>query len=248
MKRNVTTSAVLGFLLVSWLTSVNAAEIRVMSSNALKTSLQELTPAFEKATEHKLILTWGAAVPLKAQIEKGEAFDLAVLTGSAIDDLIKQGRLVAATRTNLASSAAGVAVRKGAPKPDISTVEAFKRALLNAKSVAYVEQGGTGIYLKALLPRLGIADALKDKIKLLPPENPTAHAIANGEAEIGMTQISEILPYPGPELVGPLPAEIQLTTPFDRRRSERKTAGPGQGVHRVSQGTGGRRRVQGEGS
>jgi molybdate transport system substrate-binding protein len=78
-------------------------------------------------------------------------------------------------------------VRKGAPKPDISTVEAFKRALLNAKSVAYVEQGGTGIYLKALLPRLGIADALKDKIKLLPPENPAAQAIANGEAEIGMT-------------------------------------------------------------
>ena len=104
--------------------------------------------------------------------------------------------------------------RKGAPKPDISTVEAFKRALLNAKSVAYVEQGGTGIYLKALLPRLGIADALKDKIKLLPPENPAARAIANGEAEIGMTQISEILPYAGAELVGPFPAEIQLITSF----------------------------------
>src|SRR5215831_17183040 len=104
MKRNVTTSATLGFLLlVSWLTFVNAAEIRVISSNALKTTLQELAPAFEKATEHKLIFTWGAAVPLKAQIEKGESFDLAVLTGSAIDDLIKQGKLVAATRTNLAS-------------------------------------------------------------------------------------------------------------------------------------------------
>ncbi len=105
-------------------------------------------------------------------------------------------------------------MRKGAPKPDISTVEAFKRALLNAKSVAYVGQGSTGVYLKELLPRLGIADALKDKIKLLPLGNPVALAIANSEAEIGMTQISEILPYAGAELVGPFPAEIQLTTSF----------------------------------
>lgn len=215
MKHHVMTAAAVGFgLLISSLSSADAAEIKVISSNALKTVLQDLTPAFEKASEHKLVFTWGAAVPLKAQIEKGEAFDLAVLTVAGIDDLIKQGKLVGATRTNLANSGAGVAVRKGAPKPDISTVEAFKRALLNAKSVAYVEQGGTGIYLKALLPRLGIADALKDKIKLLPPENPAAQAIANGEAEIGMTQISEILPYAGAELVGPFPAEIQLTTSF----------------------------------
>jgi Bacterial extracellular solute-binding protein len=156
---------------------------------------------------------------LKAQIEKGEAFGLAVLTVAGIDDLIKQGKLVGATRTNLANSGAGVAVR-GAPKPDISTVEAFKRALLNAKSVAYVKQGGTGIYLKALLPRLGITDALKDKIKLLPPENPAARAIANGEAEIGMTQISEILPYAGAELVGPFPAESS-SSPRLQPRSER---------------------------
>jgi molybdate transport system substrate-binding protein len=215
MSRHVLTAAAVGFgMIVSSLSAANAAEIRIISSNALKTVLQELAPAFEKATEHKLVFTWGAAVPLKAQIEKGEAFDLAVLTSSGIDDLIKQGKLVAATRANLATSGAGVAVRKGALKPDIGTVEAFKRALLNAKSVAYVEQGGTGIYLKQLLSRLGIADALKDKIKLLPPENPAAHAIANGEAEIGMTQISEILPYAGAELVGPFPAEIQLTTSF----------------------------------
>jgi molybdate transport system substrate-binding protein len=215
MNRHVLTAAAVGFgMIVSSLSAANAAEIKVISSNALKTVLQELAPAFEKATEHKLVFTWGAAVPLKAQIEKGEAFDLAVLTTAGIDDLIKQGKLVAVTRANLATSGAGVAVRKGAPKPDIGTVEAFKRALLNAKSVAYVEQGGTGIYLKELLPRLGIADALKDKIKLLPPENPAAQAIANGEAEIGMTQISEILPYAGAELVGPFPAEIQLTTAF----------------------------------
>jgi molybdate transport system substrate-binding protein len=151
---------------------------------------------------------------LKAEIEKGATFDLAMLSDAAVDDLIKQGKLVGATRSVIAISGAGVAVRKGASKPDIGTVDAFKRALLNAKSVAYVEQGQTGIYLKALLPRLGIADALKDKIKRLPPENPAAQAVANGEAEIGMTQISEILPYPGAELVGPLPAEIQLSSVY----------------------------------
>ena len=215
MKRYLRAAAAVGFAtLLATGESASGAEIKVISSNALKTVLEQLGPAFEKATEHKLIIQWGAAVPLKAEIEKGAAFDLAVLTVGGIDDLIKQGKLVAATRTNLANSGAGVAVRKGAPKPDISTVEAFKRALINAKSVGYVEQGGTGIYLKALLPKLGLADALKGKLVLLPPENPAAHAVANGEAEIGMTQISEILPYAGAELVGPFPAEIQLTTSF----------------------------------
>jgi molybdate transport system substrate-binding protein len=191
-----------------------AAEIKVICSNALKTTLEQLAPAFEKATEHKLVITWGATIPLKAEMENGRAFDVTMLTTDAVDDLVGKGKLAAATRTVLANSGAGVAVRKGAAKPDISTVEAFKTALLNAKSVAYVEQGATGVYLKGLLPRLGIADAIKTKLKLLPPENPAAKAVANGEAEIGMTQISEILPYAGAELVGPLPAEIQLTMSF----------------------------------
>src|SRR5215468_2419413 len=215
MKQTSMTAAAVGFAIaLTTNISAGAAEIKVISSNALKTTLEELAPAFEKATEHKVIFTWGAAVPLKAEIEKGATFDVAVLTTAAVDDLIRQGKLVGATRAVLADSGAGVAVRKGAPKPDISTVDAFKAALLNARSVAYVEQGGTGIYLKALLQRLGIADALKDKVRLLPPENPAAHAVANGEAEIGMTQISEILPYDGAELVGPFPKEIQLTTSF----------------------------------
>jgi molybdate transport system substrate-binding protein len=192
----------------------DAAEIKVICSNALKTTLEELAPAFEKATEHKLTITFGATIPLKAGIEKGATFDLTMLGTEAIDDLIKDGKLAAATRTVLADSGAGVAVRKGAPKPDIATVEGFKNALLNAKSVAYVEQGGTGVYLKTLLARLGIADDIRPKLKLLPPENPAAKAISNGEAEIGMTQISEILPYPGADLVGPFPKEIQLTSSF----------------------------------
>jgi molybdate transport system substrate-binding protein len=215
MKQLRMTAAAVGFaVLLAAGSAVSAADIKVISSNALKTTLEQLGPAFEKATGHKVVFTFGAAVPLTAQIKKGATFDLAVLTTAGVDDLIKEGKLVGATRTALAKSGAGVAVRKGAAKPDISSVDAFKRALLDAKSVAYVEQGGTGIYLKALLVRLGIADALKDRIKSLPPENPAAHAVANGEAEIGMTQISEILPYAGAELVGPFPSEIQLTTTF----------------------------------
>jgi molybdate transport system substrate-binding protein len=215
MKPLTMTAAAVGFaVMLAANGSAGAADIKVISSNALRTTLEELAPGFEKSTGHKLVFTFGAAVPLKAQIEKGATFDVAVLTAEGVDDLIKQGKLVGATRTALANSGAGVAVRKGAPKPDISTVDAFKRALLGAKSVAYVEQGGTGIYLKGLLVRLGIADALESRVKRLPPENPAAHAVANGEAEIGMTQISEILPYAGAELVGPFPREIQLTTSF----------------------------------
>ena len=215
MKQTRLATAMAGFvMMLAASVPASTAEIKVICSNALKTTLEEIAPAFEKATEHKLAITWGATAPLKAGIEKGAAFDVTLLITDAVDDLVGQGKLVATTRTVLANSGAGLAVRKGAPKPDISTVEAFKNALLNAKSVAYVEQGATGIYLKALLQRLGIADAIKDRIKLLPPENPAAQAIANGEAEIGMTQISEILPYVGAELVGPFPAEIQLTTSF----------------------------------
>ena len=215
MKHSRITAAAAGFAMVVALSAAaGATEINVTSSNALKSVFEQLTPEFEKATGHKLVLAFGAAVPLTAEIKKGAAFDVAVLPTDATDELVGEGKLVGATRTALASSGAGVAVRKGAPKPDISTVEAFKSALLNAKSVAYVEVGGTGIYLKALLPRLGLADALKDRIKRLPPENPVGKAIGNGEAEIGMTQISEILPYAGAELVGPLPKEIQLTTGF----------------------------------
>jgi molybdate transport system substrate-binding protein len=148
----------------------------------------------------------------QAEILKGTSFDLAVLTAAVIDNLIMQGRLIGATRTPVAVSAVGLAVRKGAAKPDISTVESFKRTLLNASSITFGEQGGTGAYLKALFLRLGIADALTGKLRPLRLEQGPAEAVADGEAEIGLTQISEILPYAGAELVGPLPNEVQLTT------------------------------------
>jgi molybdate transport system substrate-binding protein len=194
--------------------AANAAEVKVIASNAVKTVIEELGPQFEKASEHKLNIVFGVGAQLQVNIEKGEAFDLAILAASSIDALIKQGKLAAATRADIARSSVGFAVKKGAPKPDISTTEAFKRALLEAKSIGYVEQGASGIYLKGLFERMGLAEQLKPKIKLLPGSNPAANAAANGEVEIGMTQISEILPYAGAELVGPLPADIQLYTVF----------------------------------
>jgi molybdate transport system substrate-binding protein len=199
-------------MLLAFGMSAEAAEIKVLSSNALKSALEELAPQFEKTSGHKLMIVWGAAVPLRGQIEKGEVFDATILTTSGIDALIMQGKLDSATRTPLVRSAIGVVVRKGAPKPDISTTEAFKTALRNAKSIAYVEQGASGIYLKELFVRLGIADELKSKIKLAPTA--AAEFVAKGGAEIGMTQISEILPIAGADLVGPLPADIQLYTSF----------------------------------
>jgi len=207
------TAATTGFaMLLAFGVSAKAAEIRLLSSNALKSALEELAPQFEKATGHKLVFVWGAAVPLRAQIEKGEVFDSTILNTPGIDALITQGKLDKTTRTPLARSGVGVAVRKGAPKPDISTTEAFKTALRNAKSIAYVEQGATGIYLKELFVRIGIADEIKSKVKLAPTA--AAEFVARGEAEIGMTQISEILPFAGADLVGPLPADIQLYTSF----------------------------------
>jgi molybdate transport system substrate-binding protein len=212
MTKSITAAAAGLAMAFAFATFANAADVKVISSNALKSVLEELAPQFEKSSEHKLAITWGAAAELKVQIEKGAPFDVTILTVGAIDDLIKQGKLVAATRTPLARSAVGVAVRKGAPKPDISTTEAFKRAMLNATSISYVEQGASGIYMKDLFVKLGIADAIKPKLKLAPTA--AAEFVANGGAEIGMTQISEILPHKGADLVGPLPADIQLYTNF----------------------------------
>lgn len=191
-----------------------ADPVAVICSNALKTALEELAPGFETATGHRLAITWGPTIPLKAAIERGAAFDVTLLTMDAVDDLIREGRLTADTRTPLVSSRAGVVIRSGAPRPDIATVDTFKATLLDAPAIGYVEEGATGAYIKTLLPRLGIADAIHDRVRLLPADNPAAKAVAAGEVSLGMTQISEILPWRGAQLVGPLPAAIGLTLRF----------------------------------
>jgi molybdate transport system substrate-binding protein len=190
--------------------TADAAEIKMLVSNAMKTTLEELAPQFETASEHKLAITFGAASELKTAIEKGAAFDVAILTPAVIEALVTEGKLSAAGGGAIARAGFGIAARKGAPKPDIGTIEAFKHALLDAKSIAYVEAGAGSPYFKSLLDRLGIADQIKPKLRPQPTSNPAAKAVANGEAEFGITAISEILPYAGAQVVGPLPPEIQF--------------------------------------
>lgn len=184
-----------------------------MSTNGVKTVLEELVPQFEKATGHKLSIRFAPAADLKVLIEKGEGFDVAILTAAAIDDLIRKGKLAAATRADIAKSGAGVAFRRGAPKPDISTADAFKRTLLAAKSVAYVGTGATGAEVRKIFERLGIADEMKAKTKLLSGTSAAA-AVAKGEAELGFSQISELMGIEGAVLAGPFPPGFEVQTVF----------------------------------
>jgi molybdate transport system substrate-binding protein len=183
----------------------HAAEVTLLCTNALKSVVEQIGPQFEKTTGHKLKIQYSATGPGKALIEKGEAIDVAILGSHAIDDVIKKGKLVGATRVVLARSSLGVTIRKGAPKPDISTPDKFKQAMLDTKSIAYAKGGLTGDYLKGLFERLGIAQQMAAKTVL----ERSAEAVAEGKAEIGITQISEILPIAGAELVGPLPKQLQ---------------------------------------
>lgn len=211
MKTQRVIAAIVGLALPLLTAQAQAASIKVLASTALKTVLEELGPQFEKATGNKVAVTFAPAAVLKTQIDQGAAYDVAILTVSLTDGLASEGK-IDTTRTAIAHAGIGVAIHKGAPRPDISTTEAFKRALLNAKSVGFTAAGASGVYLKALFEKLGIADELKPKLKLL--QGGAGEAVENGEVEIGLTQISEILPYANAELVGPLPSDIQSRTYF----------------------------------
>jgi molybdate transport system substrate-binding protein len=191
-----------------------AAEIKVLHGGAFTQLVEAVVPEFEKQTGHKVITQRETVGALTKRIEGGEAFDLAILTPAAIDDLGRKGKIAAGSRVNLVQIGVGVVVKEGAPRPDIGTVDAFRRALLAAKSVAYIDPqagGSSGIYVAGLLDKLGIAAQIKPKAVLI-HGGAVAEHVAKGEAEIGIHQISEILPVKGITLVGPLPKEIQNYT------------------------------------
>ena len=188
--------------------------MRVLCTNGLKTMMLDLAPEFERAIGTKAVITWGSANGLLQELEAGAGGDLAILTAEAIDGLIKEGKVVAGSRVDLARSGIGVAVRKGAPKPEIGSPDALRRALLAAKSVAHSKTGMSGIYFPTVLARLGIADEMKPKIVTPEPGTPVGEVVAKGGAEIGVQQISELLPVAGIEIVGPLPAALQRITIF----------------------------------
>jgi molybdate transport system substrate-binding protein len=212
MRRTTTLAAALaGILIGTGMTQ--AADINVLASNALKEAYLELVPGFEKATEHKVATTWAGTNDIKKRMAADETYDLVIMAGPALDELIKQGKIVPGSRVDLAKSGVGVAVRAGAPKPDISSGDALKRALLAAKSIAY-SSGPSGVYMEGLFRRLGIADEIKPKLKQTQPGNPVGEVIARGEAEIGFQQVSELLPIAGIDYIGPLPPDIQHITVF----------------------------------
>ena len=193
--------------------SADAAEVKILTAGAMKEVVLAVVPQFERETGHKAMVVNDTAGGLARRVLGGEAFDLAIITPGAIDDLIAKGK-VTGRRVNVARVGVGVVVKEGAPRPDIATVDAFKRALLGAKSVAYIDPaagGSSGIYVAGLLDKLGIAAEIKPKAKLK-QGGYVAELVANGEAEIGLHQISEILAVKGVTLVGPLPPEIQNYT------------------------------------
>lgn len=190
-----------------------AAEIRLATTRAVATILNEIGPRFEQSTGHTLKVSSDLGANIVKRIDAGEKFDLVIVGGTQIDQLIRAGRLVAATRTGIVRSGIGVEVRAGTAKPDIGSVDAFKQALLNAKSIAYLKEGASGVYLAGMLERLGIADAIKAKITR-PDTDIVSELVARGEIELGMVVSTQILTTKGVALVGPLPPELQFYITF----------------------------------
>jgi molybdate transport system substrate-binding protein len=191
----------------------NAAEIKVLASGAIKEAYLELIPQFEKASEHKVVTTWAGTVDIKKRMAAGEVFDLVIVASPELEAFIQEGKMVAGSRADLVRSGVGVAVRAGAPKPDTGSAEALKKALLAAKSIGY-STGPSGVYLASLFERMGIADAVKPKLKQTQPGVLVGSIIASGEAEIGFQQVSELIHVPGIDFIGPLPADVQKITVF----------------------------------
>jgi molybdate transport system substrate-binding protein len=195
-------------LLLGGTASAHAADITVLSSTGLKTVIEELAPQFEKTTGSKLDITYGASNLLKKEIDGGRSFDVAILTPALIDELIKQGKVAQGSTAAIARAGSGVAVRAGTPKPDISTVEAFKRALIEAKSIAFTTAGQSGLHFASVIEKLGIAEQVKAKAKTFPGGS-TAALVVKGEAEMAVQLIPELMAVSGVEVVGPFPGELQ---------------------------------------
>ena len=199
--------------LVVTVTTAQAGEVRVFSAGAVKSIVTELAPAYEKETGNKVVMEFGPMGFVRQKLAS-DPTDVVIMSDTVLDDTIAKGGVVAGSRTDIWRTGMGLGVREGAPRPDISSVDAFKRALLEAKSIVYVDpaSGATsGTHFAAVLQKLGIADAVKSKTKRVPGGYP-AELVAKGEVEMVVHQISEIVPVKGVTLVGPLPKEVQKVT------------------------------------
>jgi len=192
---------------------VNAAEIKVASTQATEEAYKELVAQFEKSTGHKVTTYYSGTLNVQKRIADGEPYDLIIMAGPAIDDQIKLSKAVAGSRVDFAQSGTGMAVKKGAPKPDIGSVDAFKKALLATRSIGY-STGPSGMYMLSVFEKLGIADQVKSKLKQTPSGVFVGTLIATGETEVGFQQISELVHFDGIDYVGPLPGDLQRMTMF----------------------------------
>jgi molybdate transport system substrate-binding protein len=192
--------------------AAHAAEIRVLAATPLTAVVTELGAKFERETGHTLVTRFMSGPVVKREIDGGAPFDVALSITPVVEALVKEGTILPATRTDVAYAGVGVGVRAGAPKPDVGTVDGFRRALLDAKSVAHSAEGASGVYFKELLDRLGIAEAMRGKLKPMPAAT-IAKAVPSGEAEMIVVTMSVIVGS-GAELVGPVPAELQFYNRF----------------------------------
>jgi len=193
--------------------AVSAAEISVISTQATQEAYLELVAQFEKVSGHKVKTVFNGTLNVQKRLADGEPYDLIIMASPAIDEQIKLGRALAGSRVDLAKSGTGVAVRKGAAKPDIRSVDALKKTLLAAKSIGY-STGPSGLYMLSVFEKLGIADQVKGKLKQTPSGVFVGTLVATGEAEIGFQQVSELVHFQGIDFVGPLPGEVQRMTTF----------------------------------
>lgn len=192
--------------------AAKAAEIKVLSAGGFGVVMRDLGPKFERASGHSLSITFAAPGLIVQRVLGGEINDVVILPRAGIDSLVKDGKAIAANVTALAGSGIGVAIRKGAPKPDISSPEALKRTLLAARSISYANPASgfsSGVHFAKVLDRLGIASEMKPKTVFPPQGGVVGELAANGEAEIAVNQFQELIPVVGIEIVGPLPGDLQ---------------------------------------
>lgn len=210
MKAKLVAAAASGLLLSG---TVQAAELKVLASGAMEAPYTELFQQFEKSSGHKIVVTWASTADTKKKLEDGATYDLVVTASPQIDAFIKGGKIVDGSKVDLVKARVGLAVKAGAPKPNISTGEAVKEAVLAAKSVGNT-QGNTGVYMLSLFEKWGIADQVKATAKTVPVAKDLVAVVRSGEAEIGFLQVSELIHEAGIDLVGALPDEVQGITTF----------------------------------